>query len=139
MRCLPKTISFSQLPPAKEGWKDIIFSGHLKQSSCLLISFGQIAKLRPLCPILSNWYQSVFQRIPLLDFFDNFTFISITVCYYGFLSLCFFISIPIPVFVEMGNSGSTDTATLAFTFSGTSTIRTWEIKATQIPCGSDYR
>ena len=39
----------------------------------------------------------------------------------------------------MGNSGSTDTATLAFTFSGTSTIRTWEIKATQIPCGSPVR
>ena len=50
-----------------------------------------------------------------------------------------FISIPIPVFVEMGNSGFEDTATLAFTFSGASTIRTWEIKATQIPCGSDYR
>jgi len=43
------------------------------------------------------------------------------------------------IYMEMGNSGSTDTATLAFTFSGTSTIRTWEIKATQIPCGSSYR
>ena len=41
--------------------------------------------------------------------------------------------------MEMGNSGSTDTATLAFTFSGTSTVRTWEIKATQIPCGASYR
>jgi hypothetical protein len=41
--------------------------------------------------------------------------------------------------MEMGNTGSTDTATLAFTFSGTSTIRTWEIKATQIPCGGSHR
>jgi len=43
------------------------------------------------------------------------------------------------IYLEMGNSGSTDTATLAFTFSGTSTVRTWEIKATQIPCGASYR
>ena len=43
------------------------------------------------------------------------------------------------VYMEMGNSGSTDTATLAFTFTGASTIRTWEIKATQIPCGSPMR
>ena len=42
------------------------------------------------------------------------------------------------VYVEMGR-GATDTATLAFTFSTTSTIRTWEIKATQIPCGASYR
>ena len=42
------------------------------------------------------------------------------------------------VYVEMGQ-GSTDTATLAFTFSTTSTARTWEIKATQIPCGASYR
>ena len=46
---------------------------------------------------------------------------------------------PISVYIEMGNSGSTDTATLAFTFSGASTIRTWEVKATQIPCGSETR
>ena len=39
----------------------------------------------------------------------------------------------------MGNSGSTDTATLSFTFDGASTARTWEIKATQIPCGANYR
>ena len=39
----------------------------------------------------------------------------------------------------MGNSGSTDTATLTFTFSGTSTARTWEIKATQIPCAANYK
>ena len=39
----------------------------------------------------------------------------------------------------MGNSGSSDTATLSFALAGTSTARTWEIKATQIPCGSDYR
>ena len=40
--------------------------------------------------------------------------------------------------MEMGNS-ATDTATLAFTFSGTSTVRTWELKATQIPCGGPMR
>ena len=39
--------------------------------------------------------------------------------------------------MDMG-TGCTDTATLAYTFSGSSTIRTWEIKATQIPCGSRY-
>jgi len=43
------------------------------------------------------------------------------------------------IYVEMGNSGSTDTATLAFTFSEASTLRTWEIKATQVPCGSSSR
>merc|ERR1712241_1599512 len=43
------------------------------------------------------------------------------------------------IYMEMGNSGSSDTATLAFTFSGASTSRTWEIKATQIPCGANYR
>merc|ERR1719367_1882270 len=43
------------------------------------------------------------------------------------------------IYMEMGNSGSSDTATLAFTFSGTSTIRTWELKATQIPCGANYK
>lgn len=42
------------------------------------------------------------------------------------------------IYVEMGR-GATDTATLAFTFSTTSTARTWEIKATQIPCGASYR
>ena len=42
------------------------------------------------------------------------------------------------VYVEMGQ-GSTDTATLAFAFTGSSTARTWEIKATQIPCGASYR
>jgi hypothetical protein len=41
--------------------------------------------------------------------------------------------------MEMGNSGATDTATLAFTFAGTSTVRTWEIKATQIPCGGPMK
>lgn len=40
--------------------------------------------------------------------------------------------------MEMGNEES-DTASLEFTFSGTSTIRTFEIKATQIPCASNYR
>ena len=41
--------------------------------------------------------------------------------------------------MEMGNSGSSDTATLEFTFSGPSTIRTWELKATQIPCSSESK
>ena len=36
-------------------------------------------------------------------------------------------------------TGSTDTATLAFSFAGASTTRTWEIKATQIPCGANYK
>jgi len=39
------------------------------------------------------------------------------------------------IYMEMG-SGCSDTATLAFTFAGTSTIRTWEIKATQVKCGA---
>jgi len=43
------------------------------------------------------------------------------------------------IYVEMGNSGSTDTATLAFAFAGASTARTWEIKATQVPCGASWR
>jgi len=43
------------------------------------------------------------------------------------------------IYVEMGNSGSTDAAELAFSFSGDSTARTWEIKATQVPCGANYR
>ena len=37
--------------------------------------------------------------------------------------------------MEMG-TGASDSATLAFTFAGASTIRTWELKATQIPCSS---
>ena len=41
--------------------------------------------------------------------------------------------------MDMG-SAATDTATLTFTFDGTtSTIRTWELKATQIPCSSPSR
>jgi len=43
------------------------------------------------------------------------------------------------IYVEMGNSGSTDTAELTFSFAGASTARTWEIKATQIPCGANWR
>lgn len=43
------------------------------------------------------------------------------------------------IYVEMGNSGSTDTAELTFSFAGASTTRTWEIKATQIPCGANWR
>jgi hypothetical protein len=35
----------------------------------------------------------------------------------------------------MGANGG-DTVSLAFTFTGASTTRTWDIKVTQIPCGS---
>ena len=34
---------------------------------------------------------------------------------------------------------STDSATVKFTFSGTSTVRTWDIKVSQIPCNAHYR
>ena len=37
------------------------------------------------------------------------------------------------VYMDMGNQNS-NTATVAFTFSGTSTTRQWDIKVTQIPC-----
>ena len=43
------------------------------------------------------------------------------------------------IYVEMG-SAATDTASLQFTFgTATSTIRNFELKATQIPCGSSWR
>jgi len=43
------------------------------------------------------------------------------------------------IYMDMGN-GASDTATLTFTFAATtSTIRTWELKATQIPCSSPSR
>ena len=43
------------------------------------------------------------------------------------------------VYMDMGNSAS-DTAKIEFAFSSTSsTIRTWEIKLTQIPCNSPSR
>ena len=43
------------------------------------------------------------------------------------------------IYMEMGTQSS-DTATLAFTFAASaSTTRTWEIKATQIPCSASYR
>ena len=40
------------------------------------------------------------------------------------------------VYLEAGTQ-STDTATLAFAFSGTFN-RFWDIKVTQIPCNSNY-
>jgi len=43
------------------------------------------------------------------------------------------------MYIEMGNSGTTDTAKLEFMFNGASTIRTFEIKTTQIPCSSSYK
>ncbi len=48
---------------------------------------------------------------------------------------CYFF---IKVFVDMG-ALSTDTATLAFTFTGTSTTRIWEIKVTQVECSNPSR
>ncbi len=46
--------------------------------------------------------------------------------------------VAISVYVNIGgNSG--DTATLNFAFTGSSTIRQWEVKVTQIPCSSSYR
>ena len=43
------------------------------------------------------------------------------------------------VYVDIGNV-ATDTATLAFTFgTTTSTVRTWEIKVSQISCSNPNR
>ena len=39
----------------------------------------------------------------------------------------------LPVYVDMGNQ-NTDTVTLAFAFSTTSTTRNWELKVSQIEC-----
>jgi hypothetical protein len=41
------------------------------------------------------------------------------------------------VYVDMG-PGASDSAILAFAFTGTSTIRKWEIKTEQLPCGVNY-
>lgn len=41
------------------------------------------------------------------------------------------------IYLDMG-TGSSDSATLALAFSGTSTLRKWEIKVAQIPCGKAY-
>ena len=48
------------------------------------------------------------------------------------ITICFIV-----VYVDLGTSSS-DTATLAFSFNTASTTatRAWEIKVTQIPCGS---
>ena len=37
----------------------------------------------------------------------------------------------------MGTLAS-DTSTVSFSFSGASTARMWEVKISQIPCGSNY-
>ncbi len=42
------------------------------------------------------------------------------------------------VYVDMGNV-ATDTTTLAFTFTGTSTTRIWEIKVSQLTCSNANR
>lgn len=39
------------------------------------------------------------------------------------------------IYVDMGNQ-ATDSVTLAFTFTGTSTLRTWEIKINQLTCSN---
>jgi len=44
----------------------------------------------------------------------------------------------VPVYVDMGNV-ATDTTTLAFTFTGTSTTRLWEIKVSQLTCSNANR
>merc|ERR1712223_231114 len=41
------------------------------------------------------------------------------------------------IYVDIG-SGSSDTATLAFAFTGSSTSRKWDIKVAQIPCSQTY-
>ena len=41
------------------------------------------------------------------------------------------------VYVDIGN-GDSDTATLAFAFTGSSTARKWDIKVAQIPCSTTY-
>jgi len=43
----------------------------------------------------------------------------------------------ITVYVDIGNEAS-GTATLAFAFSGAATNRKWDIKVSQIPCGTSY-
>ena len=42
------------------------------------------------------------------------------------------------VYMDMGGE-STNTATVSFTFSGTSTTRQWDIKVTQIPCYASWK
>ncbi len=42
------------------------------------------------------------------------------------------------VYIDMGNV-ATDTTTLSFTFTGTSTARTWEIKVSQLTCSNPNR
>lgn len=42
------------------------------------------------------------------------------------------------IYVEFGTKSS-DTVSLEFTLSGTTQSRSWEIKATQIPCGASWR
>jgi len=41
------------------------------------------------------------------------------------------------IYVDIGN-GASDTATLAFAFTGSSTARKWDIKVAQIPCSTTY-
>jgi hypothetical protein len=50
----------------------------------------------------------------------------------------FIIFLKISVYIDMGNV-ATDTTTLAFTFTGTSTTRLWEIKVSQVSCNNPSR
>ena len=42
------------------------------------------------------------------------------------------------VYINMG-SGSSDTATLDFSFTGVNSARAWEVKVTQLPCNHPNR
>lgn len=42
------------------------------------------------------------------------------------------------VYIDLGNQ-ATDTATIAFAFTGSSTTRNWEFKVTQIECWNGNR
>ena len=52
-------------------------------------------------------------------------------------SAAFLIHLYFSVYVDIGN-GASDTATLAFAFTGSSTSRKWDIKVAQIPCSTTY-
>ena len=41
------------------------------------------------------------------------------------------------IYVDIG-TGSSDTATLALAFTGSSTQRKWDVKVAQIPCFANY-
>lgn len=55
--------------------------------------------------------------------------------FHHFLKNLYFL---IVVYINIGEKSS-DSATLAFSFTGTSTSRNWEIKVTQIECSNPNR